>query len=233
MQRIRRSSGEAHGLVPAALWIGPIPAYNGVMATTDVLQSPSTVPLLLPPALDLHARFSREAYHRMIDTGVIDPESRVELIDGEIFMMLPTGPPQGGYTSRLGEFFSHCLPPTLHCRIQLPIVAGDHSEPEPDIAIVERRDDDYTHEHPSPRDVALLIEVSHSSLNFDLGPKLRLYASSGISEYWVVDVENTLIRVHRSPSGNRYTDVATLQASDAIAPLAAPGCQVAVNWLFR
>jgi Uma2 family endonuclease len=202
------------------------------MATIDVLPSSGIVPLL-PPALDLHARFSREAYHRMIDTGVIDPESHVELIDGEIFMMLPIGPPQGGYTSRLSEFFGRCIPPTLHCRVQMPIVAGDHSEPEPDVAIVERRDDDYTHEHPSPSDVALLVEVAHSSLTFDLGRKLRLYASSEIPEYWVIDIEHKLIHIHRSPSGKSYTDVTTLQAGDAIAPLAAPACQVAVDWLFR
>ena len=202
------------------------------MATIDVLQSPGIVPLL-PPALDLHARFSREAYHRMIDTGVIDPESHVELIDGEIFMMLPIGPPQGGYTTRLTEFFIRNLPAALQCRTQMPIVAGDHSEPQPDIAIVRRRDDDYEYAHPTTDDVSFLIEVAHSSLKFDLGRKLHLYASSDISEYWVVDIEHKSIHVHRSPSGNSYTDVVTLQAGDATAPLAAPACQVAVDWLFR
>ena len=64
------------------------------MATTDAIESLSSRPMLLTPSPDFHARFSREAYHRMIDTGVIGPESRVELIDGEIFMMLPIGPPQ-------------------------------------------------------------------------------------------------------------------------------------------
>jgi Uma2 family endonuclease len=115
----------------------------------------------------------------------------------------------------------------------MPIIAGDHSEPEPDIAIVAHRDDYYKHEHPSPRDVALLVEVAHSSLTFDLGRKLRLYASSEISEYWVVDIEHKSIHVHRSPSGNQYTDVVTLQAGNTIAPLAAPACQVGVDWLFR
>ena len=203
------------------------------MATTNVLQLPSAAPPLLTPALDLHARFSRDAYHRMIDAGVIHPESRVELIDGEIFMMLPIGPPQGSYTTRLSELFIRSLPDALQCRIQMPIVAGDHSEPEPDIAIVHRRADDYEHAHPTTNDVALLVEVAHSSLNFDLGRKLRLYASSDIPEYWVVDIEHRSIHIHRSPSGSEYTDVVTLQAGDGIAPLAAPACQFAVDWLFR
>lgn len=203
------------------------------MATSEMLQSPSTVLPLLPPASDLHARFSREAYHRMIDTGVIEPNSRVELIDGEIFMMLPLGPPQGSLIARLTKFFMRRLPEDLDCRVQLPIVADDHSEPEPDIAIVRGRDDDYKHAHPIASDVALLIEVAHSSLEFDLGRKVRLYASSGIAEYWVVDVEDKSIHVHRSPTGNRYADITVFSAGENIAPLAAPSCQLDVDWLFR
>jgi Uma2 family endonuclease len=203
------------------------------MASAEAIQSPKITPLLLPPAPDFHARFSREAYHRMIDTGIIDPNSRVELIDGEMFMMLPIGPPQGSYTSRLNEFFVRCIPETLQCRCQMPIVVGDHSEPEPDIAIVLRRDDDYQHEHPTPNEVVLLVEVAHSSLNFDLRRKMRLYASSGISEYWVVDVEHKSIHVHRLPTGNRYTDTATLTAGESLSPLAAASCQLTVEWLFR
>jgi Uma2 family endonuclease len=203
------------------------------MATSDLAQSPQSVLPLLPPACDLHARFSREAYHRMIDTGLIDPESRVELIDGEFFMMLPISPPQGGCTSRLAEFFTHCIPQSLQCRVQMPIVAGDHSEPQPDIAIVRRRDDDYMTAHPTPSDVALLVEVSDSSLLFDLGRKLDLYASSGIPEYWVVDVEDKSIHIHRSPAGKAYNDTAKVTAGATVTPLEAPACQLAIDWLFR
>lgn len=202
------------------------------MATTEAFQPLDVAPLLLAPASDFHARFSREAYHRMIDAGVIDPESHVELIDGEIFMMSPIGPGQASYTSQLAEFFVRCLPATLQCRVQMPIIAGDHSEPEPDIAIVKRRDDYYKHEHPTHNDVTLIVEVAQSSLSFDLGPKLRLYASTGILEYWVVDPDHALIHVHRAPSASRYTDITKLQSGDSISPLSAPDCQVTVDWLF-
>jgi Uma2 family endonuclease len=133
----------------------------------------------------------------------------------------------------LTEFFVRCLPDNLSCRAQLPIIAGDHSEPEPDIAIVTRRDDYYKDKHPSAEDVSLLVEVSHSSLNFDLGRKLRLYAASGIPEYWVVDVEHKLLHIHRAPTGNRYSDTMALKIGDEITPQAAPGCRVAIDWLFR
>jgi Uma2 family endonuclease len=203
------------------------------MATSDLLPSPSAVLPLLPPATDFHARFSREAYHRMIDAGVIDPDSRVELVDGEIFMMLPIRPPQGSLISRLTEFFAKNLPDAFHCRIQLPIVVSDHSEPQPDIAVVHRKENDYRDEHPLSSDVALLTEVSYSSLKFDLGRKLELYATSGIVEYWVLDVDRQAMLVHRNPSVNRYESVESFSAGSSTAPLAAPKCRLDLSWLFR
>jgi Uma2 family endonuclease len=203
------------------------------MAITDAIDSLHKPPFLLAPSPDFHARFSRDAYHRLFEIGLIDSDSRVELIDGEIFMMSPIGPPQGSYTSRMAEFFVRRLPDNLQCRVQMPIVAGDHSEPEPDIAIVSRRDDDYKIEHPSTRDVALVIEVAASSLIVDLGKKLKLYASSSIPEYWVVDVERAIVHVHRVPVGNRYADTVVLKAGEVAVPTAAPVCQVSIDWLFR
>jgi Uma2 family endonuclease len=204
------------------------------MATTDILEPAAEVDdLLLPPNADGRVRFSRAAYHRMVEAGILHSDSRVELIDGEILMMSPIGPPQGGGISRLNNFFMRRLPESLDCRIQLPIVAGDHSEPEPDVAIVRRRDDDYQHEHPSPADVVLLVEVAQSSLDFDLGSKLRLYASSGICEYWVVDVEHRIVLVHRDPTGDQYRNAGRVSVGDSIAPLNAPDCQLDVAWLFH
>jgi len=205
-----------------------------IMASTtishvgDVLSS-----LLLPPAADGHARFSRAAYHHLAETGLINSDSRVELIDGEIYMMSPIGPPQGSFITRLSEFFFGRLDKKLACRVQLPIIVSDHSEPEPDIAIVRRRDDDYRNEHPTTNDVALLIEVSQSSLHVDLGIKLRLYASAGIREYWVIDVDRQNVVVHRDPAGAQYRTVEQVVAGAKIAPLAAPNCQLDVAWLFH
>lgn len=148
-------------------------------------------------------------------------------------MMSPIGPPQGGLISRLMALFVKQLPESLNCRIQLPVVAGDHSEPEPDIAIVQRRVDDYQREHPTPGDTALIVEVAQSSLNFDLGVKLRLYASSGIPEYWVVDVSRKVVLVHRDPAGAEYRSLQQFAAGDVIAASAAPECKLDVAWLFH
>jgi Uma2 family endonuclease len=188
---------------------------------------------LLPPAPDGHARFTRQAYHRLAELGLLSDDARVELIDGEIFMMLPIGPPQGGLITRLTDFFARRLPEELYCRVQLPIVVSDHSEPQPDIAIVGRREDDYRGEHPLSSNVALLIEVSQSSLKFDLGRKLRLYAKSGIVEYWVVDVDQQAVLVHCDPAGERYQSIQTFTSGSTIAPRTVPKCQLELSWLFR
>jgi Uma2 family endonuclease len=209
-------------------------AYNGDMATLDVLDLAAEVDdLLLPPSADGRVRFSREAYHRMVEVGILRSDSRVELIDGEILMMSPIGPPQGGLITRLCDFFVGRVGILFQCRVQLPIVAGDHSEPEPDFAIVHRREHDYLTLHPSPKDVVLLVEVAQSSLDFDLGLKLRLYASSDIREYWVVDVEHRAVLVHRDPAGIQYQTVSRIDVDQHIAPLAAPDCQLDVAWLFH
>jgi Uma2 family endonuclease len=189
--------------------------------------------LLLSPMDDGHVRFSREAYHRFGEIGVLNCDKRFELIEGEIFMMSPIGAPQGGFISRLMNFFVTRLPSHLTCRIQLSFAIGDHSEPEPDLAIVRRRDDDYLHALPTPSDVALLVEVAQSSLPFDLGRKLRLYAGAGIPEYWVLDIEHQLVLVHREPVGQQYRVAQQFAAGSHIALLAAPECRLDVSWLFR
>jgi Uma2 family endonuclease len=169
----------------------------------------------------------------MMEAGILTSDSRVELIDGEIFTMPPIGPPQGSFIGRLQDFFVRQVPESLHCRIQLPIVIADHSEPEPDVAIVRHRDDYYQHEHPTPADVVQLIEVAQSSIKRDLGRKLRVYAKSRISEYWVIDVDQKSVRVHRNPTGARYQDVETFAVGGTIAPAAVPECRLDLAWLFR
>jgi Uma2 family endonuclease len=186
----------------------------------------------LPPGPQGRVRFSREAYHRMFETGMLDPEKRYELIDGVIVMTPPIGPGQGNLISRLTDFFVKRLPEEFQCRIQLPIIVGDHSEPEPDLAIVRRKAKEYKNEHPKPTDVLLLIEVSKTSLRFDLGEKQQLYANTGIAEYWVVDEMRSTVIVHRDPIAGSYLSVENFTAPSIIAPVVVPECQLDLGWLF-
>jgi Uma2 family endonuclease len=200
--------------------------------TTDTAFAWTELPQL-PLGPEGRVRFSREAYHRMFESGLLDHEKRYELIDGVVIMMSPISPGQGGLMGRLNEFFVKRLPDHLQCRVQLPIVVSDYSEPEPDLAIVRRQPMDYRGEHPTPAEVVLLIEVSKTSLSFDLGAKLQLYAGAGITEYWVVDEGRSTLVVLRDRVADSYRSAQSFMAPAKVAPLAAPACQLDLGWLFR
>jgi Uma2 family endonuclease len=236
MQPVWGGGGEAHGVVEAAkLSIACPGAYNGYMATisTEPVSASPARCVLPPPTPEGRLRFNRAAYHRLVEIGILSEDSRVELIDGEILMMSPIGPPRGSLICRLTSFFVRQLGDVFDCRIQLPIVVGDHSEPEPDLAIVHRRDDDYQLDHPAPTDIELLIEVAQSSKSYDLGLKLRLYALSGIREYWVIDVATKTVLVHCDPTRDQFRSVIQYGLGDKIAPLATPNSQLDLARLFR
>lgn len=80
------------------------------------------------------------------------------------------------------------------------------SESQPDFALVKRSADAYRHAHPTAKDVFLLIEVSDSTLRYDLEDKARLYAKHGIPEYWVFDLVNHRVVRHGSPRRARYAE---------------------------
>jgi Uma2 family endonuclease len=202
------------------------------MATVVAPNFPELTRPLLAPAADGRVRFSREAYQRMYEAGVFGSAPRVELLDGEIVMMSPIGPEHVAIMSILNEFFANCLADTMQCRIQAPVVLSDHSEPEPDLTIVQRRADNYRRGHPSHSDILLIIEVAQSSRHRDLDWKRRVYAASSISEYWVVDVDEQLLIVHRTPSGGDYQQVEAAIVGRRIAPLCAPNCELEVVVLF-
>jgi Uma2 family endonuclease len=202
------------------------------MATVIAPNLPELIRPFLAPAPDGRVRFSREAYQRMYEAGVFGSTSRVELLDGEIVMMSPIGPEHVAVISILNEFFANCLPDTMQCRIQAPVVLSDHSEPEPDLAIVGRRADNYRREHPSHTDILLIIEVAQSSRHRDLDWKRRIYAASSIAEYWVADVDEQLLVVHRAPSSGDYQHVEPSIVGRTIAPLCAPNCELEVGSLF-
>ena len=91
--------------------------------------------------------------------------------------------------------------------VQSPITLPPMSEPEPDLAIVQGTPRDYLDVHPTVADIALVIEVSLSSLRADRSSKRLLYGASGVVEYWIVDVDARAVEVHRDPSPNGYKSI--------------------------
>lgn len=144
----------------------------------------------------------RHEYEQMVAAGLFEDE-RVELLDGVILSMSPHGPEHDSAIERLNEVLTRALVPRATVRVQSAFAAGDGSMPEPDIAIVPRRDWSKAH----PHEAFVVIEVAQSSLAKDRGTKARVHAESGVPEYWVVNVIDRIVEVHTEPLRGAYTRV--------------------------
>jgi Uma2 family endonuclease len=144
-------------------------------------------------------------YYRMAEVGILDPEARVELIDGEIIDMAPPGSPHAATVHYLTEVFVRAVEGRATVLVQNPVRLSKYSEPQPDLALLRRRDDFYRERHPQPDDVLLIVEIAASSLRFDRDTKLPLYARHGIPEMWLVDLGSRGLSRYRAPQQGSYT----------------------------
>lgn len=174
-------------------------------------------------------RFTSAEYHAMAAAGILAKDERVELIAGEIVRMAPIRSRHAGCVKRLNRRLTRGLDERALISIQDPVALGDDSEPQPDVAVLRPRDDDYTHSHPQPADVLLIIEVADSSLAYDRSVKIPLYARAGIAETWLVCLEERRLEVHRNPSATGYREVRILRPGDLVAPLAFPDFEITVD----
>jgi Uma2 family endonuclease len=170
----------------------------------------------------------RVEYDVLVDQGVFD-DARVELLLGSLVEVTPQGPLHADIVRRLTECFAGQLPATVQLRIQLPLAVSDDSEPEPDVAIVPA--DDYTAAHPQR--ALLVIEVAHSSVQKDRGIKAALYATAGIPEFWLVNLVDRIVEVHRQPREGRYEVIERVVAGQTLAPAAFPGIQFPADIVVR
>lgn len=167
-------------------------------------------------------RFSVDEYQRMGEAGIFGPEARVELIDGEIVEMSPIGLPHSSVVDRLTAHFAVALAGRAIVRVQGVMVVGDHSMPQPDLLLLAPRDDFYLSAHPRAGDILLAVEVSGSSVAFDLKVKVPLFRRGGIREVWVVDLPAGLVHVHRGAGPDGWESAFTVTVGDQLAPLAFP-----------
>lgn len=145
-------------------------------------------------------------FRRMGEVGILGPDDRVELIAGEIIDMSPIGSLHAALVDLLaGVFHRHCDSRAI-VRVQNPLALDDSSQPQPDMAILRSRADFYAAAHPGPADVLLVVEVADTTLPFDLGVKVPLYAAAGIREVWVIDAATLRTHRFRRPAGGRFTD---------------------------
>ncbi|MCB1920590.1 MAG: Uma2 family endonuclease [Candidatus Competibacteraceae bacterium] len=179
----------------------------------------------------LRHRWTVAEYHRMAEVGLLNEDSRVELIDGEIIEIAPIGSPHGGHVKRCIRLFSKVVDDKAIIAAQDPVVLGNYEEPEPDIALLRWRDDDYEQMHPRPEDVLLLIEVSDSTLRYDRDVKVPLYAKNGIPEVWLLDIQNRQLEIYREPSNGAYQQRGS-QRTGKIMPILCPDAVIDLAELF-
>lgn len=201
------------------------------MAVTTRL--PTSAPAIrteAAPTLALR-RLRVDEYERMIEAGILGEDDRVELLEGVLVEMSPQSPAHARVIRRLNRALATSLGPELELCPQLPL-ALEHSEPEPDLAVVQSADAGSKHRHP--RRAVLVVEVSGDSLAKDRHVKGPIYAAAGILHYWIVNVEAEEVEVYGDPdsSGRRYRTLVTLHKGDVLQAAALPGLMVPVSSLF-
>lgn len=171
-------------------------------------------------------RLTVSAYERMADAGIISPDIRVELINGEILDISPIGSLHAAVVSRLVRDFIVAIGDAAIVRAQDPLRLDDFNEPEPDLAILTPNENFYASCHPGPCDTLLVVEVADTSLEHDMTTKAAVYAGAGIREYWVVDLSSRSVAILSDPRDGTYETRRTYRGSEPLAPAGLPQCLV-------
>lgn len=173
-------------------------------------------------------KFDVRDYYRLAEAGILREDDRVELIEGEIVTMVPIGSAHNGTVTALNYRLMRVAGDRATVMVQGPLRLSGDSEPQPDLMLLRPRADFYSGAHPTAADVLLLIEVAQSSLRYDRGVKLPLYARHGVPEVWIVDLANRVVEVHRDPQADGYAGSTTLGPGAMLEPALLPGLRLPV-----
>ena len=223
-----RAPGGSGGWQYLALAPSRAPCY-GVREIDE--EGIGTMATIATPVTTRH-RLTVADFHRMADVGIFQEDDRVELIEGEIIDMAPIGSGHAGTVMALNRLLARALGDRAIVLVQSPVVLPEHSEPEPDLALLRPREDFYRSGHPLPGDILLIIEVADTRLAYDRDVKIPLYARHGIPEVWLVDLEDRRLHIYTSPSASGYLECRILAAPGMLVPAELQGCPVDLSGLF-
>jgi Uma2 family endonuclease len=177
----------------------------------------------------LRRKFTVEQYHKMVDSGILTEDDRVELIRGEIVEMSPIGTRHAACVRRLNTLFSRKLDKRALIDIQNPVELDDTSEPQPDIALLQPREDFYEERHPQPKDIFLIVEVADTTVKYDREVKIPLYAEDNIVEVWLVDINGQCVEVYREPTPDGYQTIQKFEQGQSLSIQAFPNVNITAN----
>lgn len=189
-----------------------------------VLEAPAAAPE--EAVVDPRKLWTRKEYRQLTEAGYLE-DGKVELINGEIWKKRGQGRRHVIVVTWLIAVFGPIFGINrLQTQSSLPV--NEDSEPEPDLAVLAQSVDYYLDDDPTPADTLLVVEAANTTLRTDLTVKQKMYAQSGIPEYWVVDIPNRLLHVFREPTADGYASETVLTTADEVRPLAAPDAVVRV-----
>ena len=177
----------------------------------------------------LRRRFSVDEYYAMAEAGILAPDERVELLAGEIITMAAIGSHHAFCVTQLTELFYESLGRRVTLRVQNPVRLAMGNEPEPDVALVQRRSDNYASAHPGPDDIILIVEVADASAGFDRRHKLPLYALYGIPETWLFDINARQVEIYDEPMAGGYARVRVVARDGTLTPQSFPDVIIPVS----
>lgn len=163
-------------------------------------------------------KFTSEEFHLMAEAGIFKQDARLELIEGDIIEMAPIGSRHAACVTRNTRLITIRVGGSALVSPQNPVYLREHCEPQPDIAVLRPRADDYTHAHPRPEDILLLIEVCDTTLEYDWEHKVPMYSRWGVPEVWLADLTSSRIEVYRDPSPGGYRHMLAATGDDALSP---------------
>jgi Uma2 family endonuclease len=178
-------------------------------------------------------RWTRREYARLIDRGILDEDDPIELLDGLLLVKEPQSSPHRTAVLLVARTLERAFGDGWFVQVQSPIGLDARSEPEPDVCVIRGSPRDYTHAHPTHP--ALIVEVALSGLGVARGRKASAYARGRIAEYWIVNLIDRVVEIHREPArpgpARRrwgYAAIETLGAEAIVTPLAAPAAGIRV-----
>ena len=177
--------------------------------------------------------WTRAEYYRLDELGIFHPDERLELVGGQIVVKERQSPAHATAIMLAREALEHVFGPGWDVRTRAPITLDEESEPEPDVAVVPGGPRDYLAAHPSCP--PLVLEVAEATLAFDRDHKSSLYAQAQIPDYWLINLPDHVVQVHRDPTpdadtpyGWRYTTTLVLRGDEFVTSLARPSAPISV-----
>ena len=165
----------------------------------------------------------------MGEAGILTPDDHVELIYGEIVAMSPIGSRHGAGVDRATRELVRITGDNAIVRVQGSVELNDYNEPQPDIVLLRPKDDFYYGKQPGPNDILLIVEIADTSFAYDRNIKAKLYAETGVPEYWLADIKSGCLFVYRESTGISYLLVRQCHRGDTLAPALLPDCPISID----